>query len=101
MDLKSQDLIMHIKIESGCATTSRRCGAKVYAKSGENFVWADNGWQNLGSSWIELSLDLDNPQGEKHKNNDASEIVEIGVEVATNDTGEFEAARVLIDHCSF
>lgn len=79
-------------------------GVKLYVKSTDGaFRWADGGWTNIESlNWMTVSINVSNPSY-NDDDFDPSDIVEIGLEIATNgdQTEDLEPATVLIDSVSY
>ena len=99
LDMSGKVLSAQVKLGSGLNTDSGNPGgAKLYVKSAQGFVFADGGWVNLAAGdWTKISLIADTPSFAAGDTYDPTQIVEIGVEVATGGAGIFQQATILID----
>ncbi len=106
LDFSGVTVTAWVKLASGLtADTSAPGGAKLFIKSGEDFIYADGGWNNLSvdAEWLEISIDADNPAFIAIEDDYvSSDIREIGVEIATNTVpSEITEAVVFIDSIDY
>jgi len=110
LDLTGRTIVAQVKIESGVGEVqdleSAPANAKVYAKSGETYVYANGIIENLSGDgdWVEVSLELGDPTFVDEMNGtfDPSDIREIGIQFDTN--GESSTAQpgvLLIDNVAY
>lgn len=102
LDLTGKTIRARFKLVEGLTTdTANPGGAKLYVKSGEEFLWADGGWTNIETlNWMALTINVSSPVY-KTVGFDPTDIREIGIEIATSGgvaaTTGLAPATVLID----
>jgi hypothetical protein len=102
LDLTGKTVRARFKLVEGLTTdTTNPGGAKLYVKSGEDFVWADGGWTNIETlNWMALTINVSSPLYQA-PGFDPTDIREIGIEIATSGgvaaTMGLAPATVLID----
>ena len=102
-NLSGKTLTARVRLDSGLSgDTSNPGGAKLYVKSGSNYVYADGGWNNMDSSkgWVTLTLSVTSPSGfvQNPAQYMPSDIREIGIEFATGSSGSsYSTGHVHVD----
>jgi hypothetical protein len=92
-----------VQLAAGLTTDpSAPGGAKLYVKTGDDYVWADGGWNNLetAGAWLLITLDVSNPSGYIASTDyDPSDVRELGIEFDTNTTAalDYSTATIYID----
>jgi hypothetical protein len=97
-NMTGKTITAKVKLGSGLSSSpDNPGGAKLYVKTGNQFVYADSGWTNLDGDWASLSLDVSSPGGFIAGTHTPSDVREIGVEIATGSQGSYSSANVHID----
>jgi len=97
-NMTGKTLTAKVKLDSGLSSSpDNPGGAKLYVKTGPQFVYADSGWTNLDGNWASLSLNVSSPAGYVAGTHTPSDVREIGVEIATGSQGSYSSAVVHID----
>jgi hypothetical protein len=106
LDLRGKTLTAQVILDSGLTSDAvNPGGVKLFVKSGAAWVYAATAWRNFqaGAGWITLSMAVDTPDYvDPAGTHDPSQIVEIGVEVATGSaTSTFQSATLHVDSVSY
>jgi hypothetical protein len=105
VDLSGNTVQARVKLTSGMNILPENPGgAKLYVKSGADYVYADSGWVNLQAAWTTLTLSASNPGGYVDTaagTYDPKDIREIGIEFATGEAGEYVTATVNVDSVGY
>ena len=110
LDLTGRTITAWVKIVSGVGDAddlmTNPAGAKIYAKSGEAYVYAAGTFNNITEigEWLEIDFDLEYPDYVDEANGifDPSEIREIGIQIDTGGTSmSAQPGVVLIDGISY
>jgi hypothetical protein len=90
VNLAGKTVVANVEVVYGLAAdlAATPAGGRIYVRSGVASVYADTGYQNLdaGGKWFGLSLNASAPAfvDTSAGSYDATDIREIGVEIATN-----------------
>lgn len=110
LDLTGRTITVWVKIVSGVGDPTdlmtNPAGAKIYAKSGEAYVYAAGSFNNITEigEWLEIDFELAYPDYVDETNGifDPSEVREIGVQIDTGGTSmSAQPGVIMIDGVSY
>jgi len=110
IDLTGRIVYADVKIVSGVGDEddllTNPAGAKIYAKSGATYVYANGSYNNVDTigEWITISFDIEYPQFVDEANGvfDPSDVLELGIQFDTGSTSTSATPGVvLIDNIRY
>jgi hypothetical protein len=103
-DMRGTVAVARARLASAFGVGDALGGVLVFAKSSYvDFVYSNGGWVSITEDmgWTEVTMDFDAPGYPRPGSNipviDPENVVEIGLQIASGGTGEYQGAELLID----